>query len=230
MYTYNYHIIGVLDKVIRMPKIEMLELLGIPYTTYSRWNTQRNMYLMDLIDICNLLCLPISFFIIEDSMEANIIPTKNDIMLRNMFQPIEFGRQYLIKVFDEKREEGVSTAEILRKMKKTRAAYCGWINEERSTIKVQDFINFCNITGTNAGNIVIDTNRPIKPIRKIVINSSSTYEIIIKQKESSIKELKQKITELEDALNREHILNIRLEQENRALKKNMPHGTVPYSE
>lgn len=187
-------------------------------------DNQHRILVSDLVKVCNEFHISISHFITLNPNNYYRDESKEYVIDKKLFKSIVFNSGSLNKMYGKDGIAGPLTQnDLAKRMGVSVPAIYKWINKERCTIKLSQFIEMCNIFGVNMGEFIDDPNRPL-PLNDVVVSSGRQAS------ERSIQEL---IAAREIITNNQREI-AELKKENKSLKLSIDghrvaEESIPYS-
>lgn len=159
MYIFNVELFKNLYAVLGITRKELLAAINVTATTYDYWYQNSDVTFMRLIDMCNILHIPVSHFVLPKPTEPLEIGKREDYVIRaEEWKPITV-------------DTGLLADDATTKYKSVKGA-CAVLNCSTRTISfslrknnkgmmLSTFLSYINKGQFYPGDYVLDENRPI---------------------------------------------------------------------
>lgn len=203
-WSFNIQLLGSLSEVLDLTGTEIARRCGLRQQVFSRYATnERGIPIQVLIKLCNVIRMPINYFVSED--DNHIIPNRENATIPiDEWHPVFWNSANVEKIFGDGSNQ-IRWRDVAEVMKVTPMKPHERFSLRRR-FKVTDFLTTCNAFDLSPFLFLNDPNRPIDTRsmkRKSTISAKSSttpsYSDLLHKVdalEHEIAELKQKIDDL----------------------------------
>ena len=155
-WIFNKDLLDNLPNLIGSSREEIFKNIGMsnPSTGYNDGNITIDIF----IKVCNRYYISSKYFFIRENENNSIIHDGSYYQLAD-FSPIQFHPEWISDIFGKQSLTGMTKSEVANILKCTETKIDRWTLADRSTLRVNDLVEMCNVLAVTPSCFIIDTNR-----------------------------------------------------------------------